>query len=693
MSAPSTIGRYRLLAEVGRGAFGVVYRACDPQGRPVALKLFRLGAGTERQQRRFKLEVQALLRIRHPHVVGLLDAGTVHGGGSPYLVLEWVEGETLQERLTRTGAFPWRDALELMQRLTDAMAFCHTQGVVHRDIKPANVLLRRRDGAPLLADFGLAKASLDGASLAPAGARTAEGAPLGTPGFWAPEQARGEVDQVGPASDVYGLGATLYAMLTGRSPHQSREVVSVFEALERLPDPPSRLVPGIPPALDALCLRCLEPQPARRYPDARALAAALAVCVESPRTVPGRRRAWLLPLLAALTLLVLGSAVWLARRGPSTPPTAALPPVAPLEPPSATDPIPAPRDAAPLEPPPTPPPPPPPPVDPIRRREADDLYRRSWELHQQGDLNGALGALERALELDPGRGELWSTRAALRSEAGDLVGAERDLDRALELDQGLPDIWRNRGIVKAMQGGLEESEADFTRALEIDPYHVPSLRDRAVTRLKLGNPQGSQEDLNRALQLAPDDPDLLYNRALARIDMGDQRGARADLDEAEGGHHDRARLLKVRANVRLGLDDLEGARADCEAAMAMGSPPADLLATRGHVRLRQGDARGALEDCAAAEAKDPLTMGLGEVKAGAHLALEEWTAARQVCDDTLRRDPQDPFAWYGRGMALHELGDAEGARASLSRFLQLAPEHRQAEVAKRLLLQLGAGAR
>jgi serine/threonine-protein kinase len=205
------IGRYRLVEQIGRGGMGEVWRAQAPDGREVALKLLLAGRGAgPDQRRRFGTEVRTQLRLRHPNLVALLDAGETDAG-VPFLVLEWVPGETLAARLAREGPLHPRDAVELVRRLALALAHCHGQGVLHRDLKPENVLLRAGDGEPLLTDFGLAR-DLD-VSLA-----TRSGVSLGTPGWWSPEQAFGQTGAVGPRSDVYGLGALLYAALTGCGP-------------------------------------------------------------------------------------------------------------------------------------------------------------------------------------------------------------------------------------------------------------------------------------------------------------------------------------------------------------------------------------------------------------------------------------------------------------------------------------------
>ncbi|MCW8140956.1 MAG: serine/threonine protein kinase, partial [Planctomycetota bacterium] len=267
------IGRYELIAELARGGLGVVHRAHDPvDGREVAIKLIVAArAADDRARKRFAREVAALSRLSHRNVLSLLDAGEHEG--APYLVLPLVEGaRTLQGRLDVEGALPPEEACALAAKVARALAHAHGAGVLHRDVKPDNVLL---DGAgePLLADFGLTR---DVVPRSVESSLSARGQVMGTPDYWPPEQAAGALEEVGPAADVYSLGATLFAMLTGRPPFVSTSFLEALTAARHeVPPAPSSLVPDVSPELDAVCLRCLEKRPADRYPDAAALAAAL----------------------------------------------------------------------------------------------------------------------------------------------------------------------------------------------------------------------------------------------------------------------------------------------------------------------------------------------------------------------------------------------------------------------------------
>jgi WD40 repeat protein len=313
--APAVPG-YEILGEVGRGGAGVVYRARQLSlDRPVVLKVLLAGAlaGPEDQARFFR-EAEAAARLQHPHLVQVHEVG--RHGELPFLAMEYVEGGSLAERLAGTPQPP-RLAAELVEKLARAVQHAHGLGIIHRDLKPANVLLSAACGlalaaseeasakpqaarqVPKITDFGLAKRLDGGASL------TETGAVMGTPSYMAPEQAQGKKD-VGPACDIYALGAILYEMLTGRPAFRAE---TPYETLVLVvhhdPVPPRQLQPRVPIDLETICLKCLEKDPARRYPTAGALADDLVCFLE------GR------PIRARAAGLLEKGCKWM-RRSPST---------------------------------------------------------------------------------------------------------------------------------------------------------------------------------------------------------------------------------------------------------------------------------------------------------------------------------------------------------------------------------------
>jgi serine/threonine-protein kinase len=262
--APGRLGKYELLEEVGRGAFGIVYRARDAElDRVVALKVPRSGhLATPGEVDRFLREARSAAQLDHPSIVAIHDAG--HADGSCYLACAFVPGTTLARRLA-DGRLPAREAAELAAAMAEALHHAHLRGVVHRDVKPSNILLGR-DGVPRLTDFGLAKREEGDISL------TVDGEPLGTPAYMPPEQARGEARGVDGRGDVYSLGAVLYQMLTGEPVFRGNAAMIRKQVLEDEPTPPRRLDDRIPRDLEVICLKCLQKEPARRYASAAELA-------------------------------------------------------------------------------------------------------------------------------------------------------------------------------------------------------------------------------------------------------------------------------------------------------------------------------------------------------------------------------------------------------------------------------------
>jgi tetratricopeptide (TPR) repeat protein/tRNA A-37 threonylcarbamoyl transferase component Bud32 len=276
VAPPPAVPGYQLIGELGHGGMGVVYEALHlGLKRRVALKMLRAGvAAGDDQLARFRTEAEALARLDHPHVVQVYEVGSHEG--RPFFAMELVTGGSLEDRLHGEPQPP-RTAARLLELLARAVHAAHENRLVHRDLKPANVLFAPCApaaagavdlwGLPKITDFGLAK-QLDADSL-----RTRSGDILGTPSYMAPEQAYGRNHAVGPATDVYALGAVLYEMLTGRPPFRG---ATVWDTLHQVgleePVPPRRLQPKAPRDLETVCLKCLHKEPRRRYPSAAALA-------------------------------------------------------------------------------------------------------------------------------------------------------------------------------------------------------------------------------------------------------------------------------------------------------------------------------------------------------------------------------------------------------------------------------------
>jgi serine/threonine-protein kinase len=256
---------YEIIEEIGRGGMGVVYKARHIRlDRLVALKMILAGAhASDDQIARFHIEARAVAQIQHPGIVQIHEDGDHEG--LPYFSLEFVPGGSLAQAIDSKPQPP-RSAATMAMALCRAMAEAHARGIIHRDLKPANVLLTL-DGTPKITDFGLAK-QLEGDS-----EQTRSGAIMGTPSYMAPEQAWGQTREIGPLSDQYSLGAILYEMLVGRPPFQGASPLETLELVRNQePVAPRRLQPNVPTDLETICLKSLQKEPAKRFPDAAAMA-------------------------------------------------------------------------------------------------------------------------------------------------------------------------------------------------------------------------------------------------------------------------------------------------------------------------------------------------------------------------------------------------------------------------------------
>jgi eukaryotic-like serine/threonine-protein kinase len=256
------LGDYELIEEVGSGGMGVVYKARQLSlNRTVAVKMMLAGDfANPAALRRFGAEAQLAAGLHHPNIVTVYETGEAEG--HLYFSMEYVEGRTLAELARGTPLAPDR-AARYMRRIAAATHYAHQNGILHRDLKPSNVLIDQTD-TPRITDFGLAKHLDTDSDL------TQSGQVVGSPNFMSPEQASSRLGAVGPRADLYGLGAILYCLLTGRPPFHA---ATVSDTLEQLllsdPVPPRLLNPSVPVDLETICLKCLEKEPPRRYETAQ----------------------------------------------------------------------------------------------------------------------------------------------------------------------------------------------------------------------------------------------------------------------------------------------------------------------------------------------------------------------------------------------------------------------------------------
>ncbi|OZB29328.1 serine/threonine-protein kinase [Acidiphilium sp. 34-64-41] len=333
---PATLGKYDVVRPLGRGAMGVVFEGFDPIiTRRVAIKTVRLDRIDETEGAedllRFKREAQAAGRLTHPNIVGVYDYGETDA--LAYIVMEFVEGDTLKFLLDRGDRFTPADAVAMLESLLAGIAYSHDNGVIHRDIKPANVMITR-DGRVKLADFGVAR--IESSSLTQAGTM------IGTPSYMSPEQFMGQT--IDSRTDIYSAGVLLYQLLTGEKPFEGSVTAIMHKVLNTEPPPPSALSVSVAPALDAVVRRAMAKRPEDRFAGARDFAQALrdatataddadATMIATPARPTIRvadepavrpRRTGLIAGIAGAALIAAGIAAFMVTRHPA--PHAAAPP-------------------------------------------------------------------------------------------------------------------------------------------------------------------------------------------------------------------------------------------------------------------------------------------------------------------------------------------------------------------------------
>ena len=634
-------GRWELVRSLGRGGMAEVWLGRDPaSGEEAAVKLVRPDwLADEEGRARFQREARLLRELQLPGLVRWLEEGE-DARGTPWIAMELLPGGTLAARVAQRGPLPPREAAALGRDLARTLGEVHARGVLHRDLKPGNVLFDAQ-GRAHLTDLGLARHRRRGGSL------TGEGDTVGTPGYLAPEQVLGEKDRLGPPSDVYGLGATLYFALTGELPIDlTDDVMAIYR--DR-PLPPSQRRPGLPADLDALCLRCLEKSPDDRYASAAELAAALDAFLAGGRApLPQRRRArgwgWLLAAGCAAGLIAL------AARPAAAP--APAPPPAPVGPPPRVDPT---------------------PTGPSSPAEVQAALERARELEERSAAwSEALAALDLAARRagrDPSLlARVAAARAGYLLRRGDaaaaLQAARTASGPALELlaARALLRLERREEALRTL-GALEGS----------DPGPEGRVAGALLRHLR-GQDRAGLALAEQALAQDGHDPRALEAQGLCLYGLGEHARAIAALQAAVAAAPADPLPRGALAMVLLAAGRPEEAWSALEAAVQRGEPrpPAELLRLRGVQALRLMRPAAAalldLERALGAETRDAeglfwrgvaklrLRAGAGGA-AGAEAALEA-TPAEQ---DLARALALDPAAWEAGLLAL-----PEGERAAVA---------------------------
>ncbi len=603
------IGAYEVLAEVGRGGAGAVYRARSPRGEEVAVKVLLHDSAENRA--RFDRERRTLASLGDAEgFVPLLDAG-VMPDGAPFVVMPFLPGGTLRDRLAR-GALEVGTTVELGRALARAMTHAHARGIVHRDLKPENVLFTA-DGKARVADLGLAKhfrrAEATSASLSQTGVFR------GTLCYAAPEQLT-DSKTVGPAADVHALGAILHECLTGVPLFDALSITEAMAKVMRSERPSvQKLRPEVPAWLDAAIARALTPEVGLRFADAAELSRAFEAGKEK---APSRRSR--LPLVAGLLVLAAGGvAAAVSLSGRETPP---VPPTGPK----------------------------------LDRSEEAKAMERATAAVAAKDYKTAHRELSRIIELDPGYATAWANRGHVREKMGDRLGAIADTDRAIALEPTNGRHYTNRGIVKQRLDDTAGAIADYTKAIELDPRIGQAWANRALLRSH-DDLAGAESDAERAIELDPTESNGWYTRGIARSRRGENEGAESDFTRCIELDPGRSSAWFNRGCARMANDP---ARAIDDFSRAIELEPSQFqaFANRGVCRLQRaapGDMELALQDLDEAvrlRPEDPLPR---IARARAHAALGDRVLAISELEAILRDGRLPPHLVENARTALEEI--------------------------------------
>ncbi|MCI0343468.1 MAG: protein kinase [Planctomycetales bacterium] len=650
------VGAYTVVGEIGRGGMAVVYRARQAGlERDVALKVLHEGpeGGAPARDRveRFLREARAAAKLSHPNIVPVHEVG--ESGGLRYFAMEFVPGRGLDQAI-REETLDWRRATAIVRDVARAIHYAHGQGIIHRDLKPANILLQPEGAGlrPRVTDFGLAR--LEGAS-----GLTREGTAIGTPQYMAPEQAAGDHRAVGPATDVYALGAVLYECLTGRPPAVGETVLEILKSVQ-VDEPPSvrHYRNDVPADLGTVVEKALRKDFRERYPSAEDLAGDLDRVLEgapiSARPLGTLGRAWRgarrHPVaVAGGVALLLGS---LALAAGLTTAGKAKKEMARVRSASAEEVAHAAAAGRSAE----------------ARREARPAYERACarlsfaeKARRSGDaaaaraaLAEAIAAADEALGKAPGYPECLLTRARARALVGDPTGALSDYDAAVREDRDLADAYYERARLRfdraftrqtgsGIQGGPEVAaiHADLERLSALGTREERALAARAMLLLLAWDFDGALEALDRALAADRYFADAYALRAAARIGRG-------HMESGEG-------------NVRGGRSRFKEALADYGRAVEYGADPDSILAGRSEANLLLGHGREALADAERLVALDPGDPARLLHRARVHQARGNRESARRDLEEARRLGGDSPEIRLGAA-AVHMTDVIPGAR-------------------------------
>ncbi|MDZ8186473.1 MAG: tetratricopeptide repeat protein [Nostoc sp. ChiSLP02] len=621
--------RYRPIKSLGGGGFGKTYLAedIDKLNEHCVIKQFAPQLqGTDALNKATELFEQEAKRLqqlgRHPQIPTLL--AYFKEDNHLYLVQEFIDGQNLLTELQQQGIFNEEKIKQFLLDLLDILKTVHQHNVIHRDIKPENII-RRSDGKLVLIDFGASKQLT-------ATVITQIGTTIGSFGYASLEQMHG--GEAYPASDLYGVGATCFHLLSGIHPWelwQRQGYGWVTSWRQYLQNPVSQ-------ELGRILDRLLQEQYQQRYQSAEEVLQALnsepipvTVPVTPPLTPSINQKKPIPIYFFIIPLIVLIGAGTIYLLGLTN-------------------------------------------LGKIEQKSADTYYKEGLEKYNNKDFSGAIEDYNQAIKINPNYADAYYNQGLAHYDLGDKQAAIEDYTQAIKINPDYANAFINRGLTHYDLGDKQAAIEDYNQAIKINPDHANAYINRGLTRSELGDKQAAIADYNQAITINPNDAVAYYNRGLARYDLGDKQAAITDYNQAIKINPDYANSFINRGLARSELGDNQGAIADYNQAIKIDPNYALAYFNRGVVRYDLGDKQAAIEDYNQA-IKINSSYAVAYYNRGlARYDLGDKQAAIADYNQAITINPNYANAYYNRGLARYNLGDKQ---AAIEDFRQAANLYKQ----------------
>jgi serine/threonine protein kinase len=636
--------KYEVLGLVGQGGMGSVYKVKDrDRGAVFAIKVLRTELASEAGAvKRFEQEAIAAAQLTHPNLVAVYQHGVMEQShGEPFLVMDYVEGESLASLIKREGYLPIKRALDIFIQVCDAVGHAHSKGLLHRDLKPSNVLISKSaNGSDFvkLVDFGIAKvlpaADMQNASL------THTGELLGSPLYMSPEQCLGELVDV--RSDIYSLGVLMYEVISGKPPFFAANPIKII--FKHLNEPPAAIrlpLSGheIPALLEAMVLRCLEKKPADRYQSVTDLTADLALIQEGKQPIwkkkPASKAAFPAKKTAVAVALsfIAVSLSWFAIGS----------------------------------------------FNSARQSQTSALNTSSVPLPSVKN-NVLIDSCTREIANHPKDPTWYFMRGTGYREMGDSQKALQDLSKALSLHpSNEKQVLRARAWTYNQMRDYAKSLADCNAALKIDPEYEEAYVSRSRAYCGLGNSQAALADADKAVLLNSSDSSTYWNRACCEAQLGQHHAALGDFSMALKLQPDEFNILIGRSRSYARVGQTRNAIDDLTAYIAAHPTEYQRLAERSDLYNKIGEHDKALADANEVIALAPADYVPGMIShAGASADLGHWDEAMQECLRAKKFGPRDPIVWKTIGDLWMKRKDYNEALKNYSTALECNPKFQEA---------------